>query len=179
MSTKKNKINMKTIVSFLVIMVMSVMTSFAQVNLSKFENFVVQEINRFRLKNNVDTLVVNDSLKLIADVESDFISNVGRSTPDPYFVNNMENVFGEQVHKSFNSNLVAHWNTKNFDSFEDIEIRMAEGYILQVIDDKMTSIILKSFQSTDPSYKEYIAVKSKIVDGVVYMSVVLYMTNYN
>ena len=106
---------MKSIVMIAMVIMMSVMTSFAQVNLPKFENFVVQEINKFRLKNNVDTLVINDSLKLIADVESDFISNVGRSIQDPYFVNNMENVFGEQVHKSFNSNLVAHWNTKNFD----------------------------------------------------------------
>lgn len=169
---------MKKISSIMLFVIISMTNVFSQVNLDKFEDEIVYNINKYRKDNGVDTLVKYDSLKIVAKMECDYISNIGGFVIDPYFINNMESVFGSQVKKSFNSNLVAFWDTKTFDSFHNIESRMAEGYILQVIDDKMTHLILKSYKPDNSQYLEYIGVESVIVNNVVYMSVVIFITKY-
>lgn len=170
---------MKKLISTFLFSFLFINNVFTQVNLDVFETFVVSEINEYRKQHGVDTLVVSDSLKEVAKMECDYISNFGKSVSNPYFVKNMEKVFGFRVRRSFNSNLVAHWNTKNFDSFNNIERRMAEGYILQVMDDKMTDSLLKTFKPEESEYTEYIGVESVMVEGVVYLSVVMFMTKYN
>lgn len=167
---------------FLLLEFLNISTGHAQtrvadtLNLELFHQLMIKEINSIRVEKGCDTLSPSDQLGKVAGIEAKYCSGAGKSVSDPNFITNTEGVLGERVHSSASTNLVAHWNTKRFDSWNRIEERMVEGYILNVEEDGMTRSLLNNHNSSDPCYRGYIGVNSVVEKEVVFTSIVIYFT---
>jgi len=137
---------------------------------------IISQINFFRIENGYEPLTFSNQLKEVAGSGAHYSVRFGKSVEDPNFVKNMERVFGRDVYSSSNTNLGAYWVLNSVGSWENVESRMAEGYLLGVKQDNMTHSLLKSYQSDDPCYKGYIGVNSVIANETVFMNIVIYFT---
>lgn len=166
---------------FLILLVFVNTVSFSQVDYSKkidlrlLENSIVHKINEFRLSNGVDSLLTSDTIKLISNIECQYICDNGL-VQNPDIMDNLKNFYGDKVYYSFNSNIVTRWSLKNVTDWDEVERRMAEGYIIQYNLDNTENTILMSKKEIDSNYKEYIAVSCKIKDDMIYVSQVIYIT---
>ena len=166
---------------FLMLLVFVNTVSFSQVNQSNkidlrlLENFIVHKINEYRINNGVDTLIINDTIKSISNIECQYICDNGL-IQNPNTMDNLKNFYGDKIYYSFNSNIVTKWSLSKIDDWDDVENRMAEGYITQYTLDKTESTILVSKKEIDKDFKEYIGVTCKIKDNIIYVSQVIYIT---
>ena len=170
------------VISIICVILLKVSTGHGQsrysdlLNLDLFNQMMIQEINSLRMEKGYDTLIVSEQLKEVARIEAEYCAETGESVNDPNFVTNMKRVLGEDVYSSANTNLAAHWFLDRFDSWSNVEKRMAEGYLLGVKQDGMTHSLLKNYKDSDPCYKGYIGVNSVIENDTVFMSLVIYFT---
>jgi len=166
---------------FLMLLVFVNTVSFSQVDYSKkidlrlLENSIVHKINEYRINNGVDTLLTNDTIKLISNIECQYICDNGL-VQNPDIMDNLKNFYGDKIYYSYNSNIVTRWSLSKITDWGEVEKRMAEGYITQYNLDKTENTILVSKKEIDSNYKEYIGVTCKIKDDMIYVSQVIYIT---
>lgn len=170
---------MKKLLLFLLLLVST--TSFSQVDYSKkidlslLEKSIVNKINEYRTTNGVDSLLLNDTIKTISNVECQYVCDNGM-VQNPDLIDNLKNFYGDNVYYSYNSNIVTKWSLNKVVDWDDVEKRMAEGYIIQYNLDNRENSILMSKKEIDKNYREYVGVTCKIKGDTIYVSQVIYIT---
>lgn len=146
-----------------------------KINLTLLEEMITSKINGLRIENGIDTLSKNDTIKLVSNMECQYLCDNGL-IENPNSIQYLENFFGDDVFSSYNSNVGTRWSMSNIDDWSDVESRMADGYMIKYKLDGMQKSLLVDKKDIDVNYKSYVGVTCKIQDDVLYVSQVIYIT---
>lgn len=169
---------MKKLIFLTIFTIINVSCLFGQtkkVNVELLESLLINRINEFRVSNGLDTLIKNDTVKLISEIECQYLCDNGLIN-NPNTDKNFEYFFGDQVYSSYTSNIVTRWTMNNITDWYNIEKRMVDGYMLRYFSDKTESTILVSKKDVDQAYKGYIGLTCKVQNETIYVSQVIYIT---
>lgn len=146
-----------------------------KINLTLLEDMIVNKINNLRINNGVDTLLKNDTIKLVSNMECQYLCENGL-IDNPNSIRYLEHFFGNNVFSSYNSNIVTRWSISNIDDWTDVEKRMADGYMIKYNLDGMQKTLLIDKKEVDANYKGYLGITCKVQDDFLYVSQVIYIT---
>jgi hypothetical protein len=167
---------MKKIVSLIVVVLMSVVNSVAQINTELYEEMLITKINKYRFEHNLDTFVDFNMVKTVAKMEWEFQSNFPTGAEDPNFTPNMQKVLGMNVYKSYNALINDYWNLKNVVVGNDVEEVFSNEVVKKFITDKREDVISKSLKDRSENSVSYIGIHSGVKNNTFYSIIVFYVT---
>ena len=112
---------MKNILTLIVVLIMSVANSVAQINTELYERKVLAKLNKYRTDNGLDTFVDYNMVRTVAKMEFDFEVKCSNCGDNPKFNSNMQKVLGMNVYKSYNAKIVDFWDLNNLIIGNDVE----------------------------------------------------------
>ena len=157
---------MKNIVSLIVVLLMSVVNSVAQINTELYEEMLITKINKYRFEHNLDTFVDFNMVKTVAKMEWEFESNFPTGAEDPNFTSNMQKVLGMNVYKSYNALVTDYWDLKNIIIGYDVEDVFSNEVVKKFITDKREDVISKSLKDRSENSVSYIGIHSGIKNNM-------------
>lgn len=146
-----------------------------KINVSLLETAIIDSINTLRSLSGLDPFVKNDTVKLVSEKSVQYLCDNG-ITKNINVVDTLSSLFGENVYSSYNSSVVTRWYIPDIISLENLEKRMANGYMVKYRIDGTEKNLLVNKDSDDQKYSEYIGLTCKICGDFLYVSQILYIT---
>jgi hypothetical protein len=167
---------MKNIVTLVVVLIMSVVNSVAQINTELYERKVLAKLNKYRIDNGLDTFVDYNMVRTVAKMEFDFEAKCSKCGDNPKFNSNMQKVLGVNVYKSYNAKIVDFWDLNNLIIGNDVEEVLSSEVVKKFRTDKREDIISKSLKGVSNNSTYYIGIYSQVKDNIFYSILILYIT---
>ena len=167
---------MKNIVTLVVVLIMSVVNSVAQINTELYERKVLTKLNKYRIDNGLDTFVNYNMVRTVAKIEFDFETTCSKCGDNPKFNSNMQKVLGVNVYKSYNAKIVDFWDLNNLIIGNDVEEVLSSEVVKKFRTDKREDIISKSLKGVSNNSTYNIGIYSQVKDNIFYSILILYIT---
>ena len=167
---------MKNLLSIIVLVLITSVNSFAQINTELYEQMVITKINKYRIVHNLDTFVDFNMVKTVAKMEWEFQSNFPTGADDPNFTSNMQKVLGMNVYKSYNALITDFWDLKNVVIGNDVEEVFSNEVVKKFVTDKREDVISKTLKDRSENSVSYIGIHSGFKNNTFYSIIVFYVT---
>lgn len=167
---------MKNILLTVLFVIVSKVSSVAQINTELYEQMLVTKINKYRIEHNLDTFVDFNMVKTVAKMEWEFESNFPTGAEDPNFTSNMQKVLGMNVYKSYNALITDYWDLNNIVIGNDVEDIFSNEVVKKFVTDKREDVISKTLKARSENSVSYIGIHSGVKNNIFYSIIVFYVT---
>jgi hypothetical protein len=171
---------MKNLLTLLLILCLyqtesSAQSNYNNIDLKLLETKLTEKINEYRKENGISPFEYNDTVKIISDIHCKYLCENGM-VDNPNTLDIIEKFFGNNAYQSYNSNISSKWLLSTISDWDNIEERLAKGYMLSYKRDKKENTILVTKKQFDPNFKEYIGITCILYDDYIYVSQFVYIT---